>query len=131
MPQQPVELILTRQLASYLAMPVLLVDTKGDILFFNEPAEKIVGRRFDEMGRMAFDEWRSLVSATTEDGEPLGPEDRFVAIAIRRQEPVHRRYWLTGVDGVSRHIEGTAFPLVGQAGRMLGAVAIFWEIADT
>jgi hypothetical protein len=29
---------------------------------------------------------------------------------------------------VRRHIEITAFPLIGQAGHHLGAVAIFWEV---
>jgi hypothetical protein len=42
-----VELILMRQLASYLAMPILLFDPAGNLLFYNEPAEALVGRRFD------------------------------------------------------------------------------------
>ena len=39
MPQQEIEVILMRQLASYLAMPILVVDTEGDLVFFNEAAE--------------------------------------------------------------------------------------------
>jgi hypothetical protein len=33
-------------------------------------------------------------------------------------------------DGVWRKIEVTAFPVEGQGGRHLGAVAIFWEAHD-
>jgi hypothetical protein len=43
---RPVELILARQLASFLAVPALLVDSSGDTLLFNEPAESIFARRF-------------------------------------------------------------------------------------
>jgi hypothetical protein len=38
--------------------------------------------------------------------------------------------WIQGLDQVRRHIEVTAFPLIGQAGRHLGAVAIFWEVKN-
>ena len=34
-----IEIILMRQLASYLAVPILIVDRKQDLLFFNESAE--------------------------------------------------------------------------------------------
>ncbi len=130
MPQLEVELILMRQLASALAMPIVLVDAQGDILFFNEPAEELVGQRFDELGRMPFDEWTGLVDVTDEAGEPLAQEDRFIPTALRKREPAHLRYWLTGADGVRRHIEGTAFPLVGQSARFLGVVGFFWEIKE-
>jgi hypothetical protein len=33
MPQQAIEVILMRQLASYLAMPIFLVDPGGNLLF--------------------------------------------------------------------------------------------------
>ena len=75
MPQLEVELILMRQLASCLAMPIVLVDPQGDILFFNEPAEELVGQRFDELGRMPFDEWTHLVDVNDEDGKPVAPEE--------------------------------------------------------
>ena len=34
-----VEIILMRQFASYLALPIFVVDPKGDLIYFNEPAE--------------------------------------------------------------------------------------------
>src|SRR4051794_35850271 len=51
-----VELILARQLASGLTVPVLLVDARGDTLFYNEPAEVIFGRSFDEITALPFEE---------------------------------------------------------------------------
>ncbi len=51
-PQQEIEMILARQLASYLVMPIFVVDPAGTLVFYNEPAEPILGRRFDETGAM-------------------------------------------------------------------------------
>jgi hypothetical protein len=48
----PIQLILTRQLAGYLSVPVFLVGPNGDLLFYNEPAEILLGKRFEETGPM-------------------------------------------------------------------------------
>jgi PAS domain-containing protein len=50
---QPIELILMRELADHLATPIFVVEPNGDLLFYNEPAEKLLGTRFDETGTMA------------------------------------------------------------------------------
>jgi hypothetical protein len=50
-------------------------------------------------------------------------------IAFKERRPAHKVIWIQGLDGVSREIEVTAFPLVGQADRFLGGIALFWEIA--
>ncbi len=126
MPQQEIEVILMRQLASYLAMPVFLVDAEGNLLFYNEPAEALLGRRFDEAGEMSKEVWSTAFSARDEDGSPLPPEVLPLMVALRDHVPAHRTLRITGLDGVSRRIEVTALPLEGQGGRHLGAVAIFW-----
>jgi hypothetical protein len=41
----PIQIILARQLAGYLSVPVFLVDQNGNLLFYNEPAELIHGQR--------------------------------------------------------------------------------------
>jgi PAS domain-containing protein len=120
-----------RQLASYLAMPIFLVDPRGDLLFFNEPAEPILGRRFDETGAMTLEEWSAVFKATDEDGSFIKMEDRPMVIALQRQQAVHRRFFIHGFDGISRKIEAAAFPLVGQSGRRLGAVGMFWELEES
>jgi hypothetical protein len=53
MAQQPVEMILVRQLAGYLFVPVLVVDTTRTVVFYNDPAERILGVRFEETGGSA------------------------------------------------------------------------------
>jgi PAS domain-containing protein len=129
MSQQEIEVILTRQLATYLAMPIFVVGLDGTLLFYNEPAEAILGCRFDETGALPLDEWSHLFMPTDEQGAPLPPDQRPVLIAVHERRPSHRDFWLRGLDNVLRHIEVTAFPLIGQADRYLGAVGIFWETA--
>ena len=53
----PIQIILTRQLAGYLSVPLFLVDPEGDLLFYNEPAEAILGQRFEETGAMPAARW--------------------------------------------------------------------------
>jgi PAS domain-containing protein len=127
MSQKPIELILTRQLASYLAMPVFLVDLDGTLVFYNEPAERILGTRFDETGAMPASEWGTIFVPTDERGAGLEPAELPLMVALREGRPAHGTLWIHALDSVPRHIEVTAFPLIGQTHERVGAVAIFWE----
>ena len=79
-----VELILMKQLASYLAMPIFLVDPAGTLLYYNEPAEALLGQRYDETGEMALDVWGKVFVPTDRDGTPLSPEELPLAVAVAR-----------------------------------------------
>jgi PAS domain-containing protein len=127
MSQKEIEVILTRHLATYLAMPIFVVDPEGALVFYNEPAEALLGCRFEQKGTMTLEEWSRVFVPTDAQGAPLPNDERPLLIAIAERQPCHRDFWLRGLDGVLRHIEVTAFPLIGQAERYLGAVAIFWE----
>jgi PAS domain-containing protein len=127
MSQKAIELILMRQLASSLAMPIFLVDPSGSLLFYNEPAEQLLGSRYDETGEMSMKEWSSLFAPIGEDGSTLPGEALPLNIALHKHRAAHLAFWIRGLDGVSRKIGATAFPLEGQGGRQLGAVGIFWE----
>ena len=131
MPQRPIELILTRQLASYLALPIFLVDPSGTLVFYNEPAEQILGRRFEETGEMSAAEWSTIFQPTDDAGRPLAPERLPLMVALAKRRPAHESVWIRALDGVPRRITATAFPLMGQADRYLGAVAIFWETKES
>ena len=127
MPQRDIGLILMRQLASALAVPLLLADDEGDLLFFNEPAEVLLGQRFDEVGDMPLDRRRRIFAFRDEEGRPLPDDQPPLVVALREQRPVHRRVWMRTLDGRDRAIEVTAFPLLGAGGHLIGGVAMFWE----
>ena len=128
MSHKEIELILARQLASYLDVPILIVDPAGDLLFFNESAEPIVGRRFEETGVIRRGEWSRIFQPTDDDGTPVPREQQALFIATEHRRPAYRRSWIRGLDGVNRQIEGIAVPLRGLAGRFLGAIGVFWEV---
>jgi PAS domain-containing protein len=125
-PQREVELILVRQLSSYLTMPMFVVDTKGTLIYFNEPAEPLLGRRFDETDELALDEWSSALEPTSPEGRPLEAHERPLLIALEQHRPAQGRLRLRSLTGEWHAVQATAFPLVGQGGRELGAVALFW-----
>jgi len=127
MAQHSIEVILMRQLASSLAMPILLVDSVGTLLFYNKPAEGLLGQRYEETGELPLATWTRLIRLTTEDGSPLALEARPLIMALQQHRAVHGAFWIQGRDGITRKIEATAFPLEGQGRRQLGAVAIFWQ----
>jgi len=128
MSQKEIEIILARQLSSYLSMPVFIIDPGGTLLFYNEPAERIFGLRFDDTGEMPAEKWSTLFSPSNEKGTPIPPEELPLMIALTERRPAHKGIQIQGLDGVSRNIEVTAFPIIGQAERFLGAIAIFWEV---
>jgi PAS domain-containing protein len=129
MAQHPVELILLRHLASRSAIPIFIVDTAGDLVYFNEPAERVLGRRFDEIRVMPIEEWTTAF-APAHLGTPVAVDDVPLVVALRRVIPVHDRLDIMGGDGVERTIEVTAFPILAAPDRCLGAVAMFWEPHD-
>jgi PAS domain-containing protein len=128
MSQQPVEMILARQLTGYLSVPVILVDTAGTAIFYNEPAERILGVRFEETGRIEREEADRLVELTDDPGANPGDTVHPVEVALQERRPAHaHRLMLRRSDRVRLQIEVTAYPLIGQEGKLLGAVAMFWE----
>ena len=128
MAQQSVELILFRQLATSLAMPVFLVDEGGDLVFLNEAAERLLGVRLEEMDHLPFETWTTAFRPRTPEGAFVPVEELPLVRAVRDRRPAHGVLAITDRDGVERTIEITAFPLIGEDQRRLGATALFWEV---
>lgn len=125
---QPVELILFRQLATYLAVPVWIMDEEGTLNFYNEAAEPLIGRPFEEQEPISAAELAELFVTTTEDGDPIPSDELPIVIALNERRPSHRRLRFESFDGQSHLIDLTAFPMSAQGNRHLGAVALFWEV---
>ena len=129
MAQQEIELILSRQLSAYLDMPIVIVDTQGNGIYYNEAAEVLLGRRFDEHGMIPVSDWDAIFHPTDRHSVPIASATLPLALALQQKRPARRSFWIRAQDetGPRRHIEVTAFPIVGQSGRYLGAVGILWE----
>jgi len=129
MSPKELEVILSRHLAEYLALPIFIVDPVGDMIYYNEPAEVVLGIRYIETGEMPASEWSTVFLPEDHEGNPIEPRDLPLMIALTEQHPAHKRFWIRGLDGKTRQIELTAIPLIAQADRFLGAFAIFWEVS--
>ena len=123
----PIEVVLVQQVAGYLAMPVFLVDEDGTLAYYNEPAEVLLGQRYEETGKIPLEVWGKLWTPTRPDGRPLPPEELPLAVAVRDRRPVQGVISIRGLDGADRELTITALPLEASDGSHRGAFAIFWE----
>jgi PAS domain-containing protein len=125
--QKHLVLILAREFASSLSTPTLIADARGSLVFYNEAAESIVGRRFSEDRETPLEDWAAAFEPRTISSEPLPADRRPARIAFDEHRASHLRYRVTGADGVEREIEATAFPLFAHTDDFVGIVVIFWR----
>jgi len=102
-------------------------DGAASLLYYNEPAEALLGHSFEETGEMPVEEWGTIFRPVDADARPIPPERLPLVVALAESRPTHGELTIVGLDGVSRHLEMVAFPLDGQHGARLGGVALFWE----
>jgi PAS domain-containing protein len=124
--QKSIVLILSRELSSKLATAAFVTDERGDLVYFNEAAEELLGRQFAETAALAADEWGDLFSVQSLDGTPVPFEQMPAGIALLERRPVHGEMCITGSDGVRRRIAVTALPLFAHAEELVGVLSVFW-----
>lgn len=125
--QKSLPLILAREFASNLATPLVIMDPDGTIVFFNEPAERIIGQTPAELGNLPEQEWQARFSAERLDGTPVGNEELPHAIARRTGKPTHETLVIEQLEGQRRTLSVTAIPLLGREDELVGVLAVFWE----
>lgn len=124
--QRNVALILARELAVNLATPMWVWDEGGELVYYNEHVQEILGSPRSEIGVGTLDELPQFEPEDL-DGNPIALEDLPSAVAIRQKQPAHRQLRIVGRDGRKRELDVTAFPLFARGGEFVGAVAVFWE----
>jgi len=58
---KPIELILLRQLAGRLPLPVAIVNAEGRLVFVNEAAERLLGLDFAALGQVTVSRFGELL----------------------------------------------------------------------
>jgi PAS domain-containing protein len=127
--QKPLELILARNLMSALSTPAFLVDEGGLLVFYNEAAGLLLGKRFEELGTVGAQEWGALFGPFDGDGEPIPYDDLPLVRAVRNGRPAHAEFDIRGADGGLHRVEASAFPILTAHGSQ-GAIAVFWPAAS-
>ena len=123
--QRPLELILARNLMSALSTPAFLVDEGGLLVFYNEAAGLLLGKRFEELGTVGPQEWGSLFGPFDESGAPIPYDDLPIVKAVRAGRPAHAEMTVRSTDGSNHDVEVSAFPILTAHGSQ-GAIAVFW-----
>src|SRR5438105_4624913 len=82
--QKPLVLILAREFASALAMPMFVADGDGNLVFYNEPAEEVLGKSFAEVGEISAEEWTNLFDPRDASGKPMPFGERPSGIALTK-----------------------------------------------
>jgi PAS domain-containing protein len=122
-----IEIILNRQLADCLSIPVFITDPAGDLIFYNEPAEQVLGKRFEETGEMPMEAWSKAFKPLDENGNQLPPEELPLVKTLKDAYPYHKSLRIEALNGVIHDISVTSYPIISRSGDFLGAVAIFWK----
>jgi PAS domain-containing protein len=125
--QKPLELILARNLLTSISTPAFLVDGEASIVFYNEAAAALLGRSFEDAGKMTAEEWTSTFGPLAADDSPLGVDEIPITTAIRDGRPAHGEFRIVTAKG-PRPIEASAFPIVASPKGTSGAMILFWPL---
>ena len=107
--QEPIELILVKHWASYTAIPIFIVDADGNLVYYNDSAEAILGRSFDEAGEINAADLEKVFVTTDRDGTAIANEDLPLVKALVGAEanaPCVRKFILSNIS--SRMAEMTS-----------------------
>lgn len=122
--QKPLELILARNLLSSLSTPAFLTDERGVLIFYNEAAGVLLGKRFEEIGGLGEKVW-DMIGPFDSSGERLPIDNLPLTLALRDGCPAHATVRIRSFTGAEHEIEVSALPIVTGHGSS-GAMAFFW-----
>jgi PAS domain-containing protein len=126
--QRPLELILARNLLTSISTPAFLVDQNAALVFYNEAAGALLGRSFEDAGRMSPEDWTATYGPFGEDGKPLELDELPTTQAVRNGRPAHGEFRIRSANGVEHEIESSAFPIVASEEGSSGAMIFFWPV---
>jgi PAS domain-containing protein len=128
--QKPIELILARNLISSLSTPAFLVDEGGVLIFYNEAAGTLLGRRYEEVGKVGPEQWGTMFGPVDEGGKALPYDELPLVLTIREGRPAHAELRIRSADGAEHEIEVSALPILTPHGSR-GGIAFFWPSKDS
>jgi PAS domain-containing protein len=127
--QKPLELILARNLLASISTPAFLVGEEGTLEFFNEAAAALLGRRFEETGRLSAADWTGTFGPFGVDEKPIPYDEIPATVAVRDKRPFHGKFRICAAGGQHEDIAASAIPIVGPGGSS-GAIVIFWPVGE-
>lgn len=130
MAQHPIEIILLQQWASSMGVPIWITDAAGNLVYFNEATEALLGITFEEADNISAAEVSARFHITDLDGSELPEIERPLIIALSKQLPAQRRLLARAESGNTMVISDVAIPIVGEGNRPLGAMVFLWDVGE-
>jgi PAS domain-containing protein len=127
-PDQPLLLIQARNLITNLALPAILTGPDGGLLFFNDAAAALLGRGFEEVGRLPREEWARQFGPYDDEGRPMAAGALPLARALEEGRPA-QGHFQARLDGRLRQVQVSALPL-SEPGYFEGALLAFWPVEE-
>jgi PAS domain-containing protein len=127
--QRPLELILARNLLSALSTPAVLVNQHGDVLFYNEAAGALLGRRFEDTGTLTAQEWTTAFGELDEAGRPIPVERQPLTQQLRANRAGHAPHRIRSITGREHLVHVSGVPIIG-SGDFHGAMLFFWPAEE-
>jgi PAS domain-containing protein len=125
-----IEIILSRQLADCLSVPVFIIDTTGNLIFYNAAAEEVLGKSFEETGEMPVEVWSVIFKPIDQFHAAMPPGELPLVKTLKDQLPYHKSFWINSLKGQVEKIALTSYPIINRENKFLGAVAMFWKVKD-
>jgi PAS domain-containing protein len=110
--QKPLELILARNLLASISTPAFVVGEEGRLLFYDDAAAALLGRRFEETGTMTAQEWTTEFGPFDKNDCPIPYDEISLVMAVREGRPAHGTFRIAAADQI-REIAASAIPIVG------------------
>ena len=88
----------------------------ADIVFYNEAAGALLGRRFEDVGPVSASDWMSIFGPRDERGEPVPFERQPLLAPLRAGRPAHARVLIAAADGTNHQVETSGLPIIGTDG---------------
>ena len=120
-------LIRAKHLAESVTTPMLLIDAEGNLIFYNEGAEALLGTPFSDVGSIPASEWQAQFHVRGRDDAPFPLESMPGWIELQGERPGIGHVRLTTLDGTDHFIAVCAFPLFTAQRQFDGALVIFWK----
>lgn len=124
MPQgHALTIILARNLVASITVPGFVTDVDGAIVFYNEAAGDLLGRRFEETGALSREEWEAI-GPVDEAGNPSHADAPLTKV-LKQNRPAHQAIRICTDQRRLLMVETSALPLTGPDG-FHGAIVVFW-----
>ena len=125
---QPLQLILARNLVASITVPGFVTDDGGNVVFYNDAAGELLGRRFEDTGKLTREEW-SEIGPLDEQGNQLDWDALPLTTALRDNRPAHQRFRICTDASSLLMVETSAVPLTAADGHH-GAIVVFWPAGE-